>query len=119
MVSPTEIAQTEPTVGEGPELGEARSMKADVWRRFRRNRLAMVGLVIIVILVLTAIFADFIAPYSITERDSGHFSEGPSAKHWFGTDRIGRDIFSRVVYALGCRCASACPPRRSPSPSAS
>jgi peptide/nickel transport system permease protein len=98
MVSPTEIAQTDPDPGDAVDLGEARSMKAEVWRRFRRNRLAMVGLVIIVILVLTAIFADFIAPYSITERDSGAFSDGPSGDHWFGTDRIGRDIFSRVVY---------------------
>jgi peptide/nickel transport system permease protein len=48
--------------------------------------------------VLVAIFADFIAPYSITERDSSNFRSPPSSDHWFGTDIIGRDVFSRVVY---------------------
>jgi len=98
MVSPTEVAQAEPGVDAAADFGAARSMRSEIWRRFRRNRLAMVGLVIIGIMLLAAIFADVIAPYGIAERDSGAFSKGPSAKHWFGTDRIGRDIFSRVVY---------------------
>jgi ABC-type dipeptide/oligopeptide/nickel transport system permease subunit len=88
------VAPPEP----GEELGEARPLRADVWRRFRRNRLAMIGLVIISVLVLVAIFAPLIAPYSITARDSGHFREPPSLDHLFGTDAIGRDVFSRVVY---------------------
>ena len=79
------------------DVGVARPLRRDVWRRFRRNRLAMLGLVIIAILVLTALFAPLIAPYSITERTS-EFRQPPSADHWFGTDRIGRDVFSRVVY---------------------
>ena len=79
------------------DVGVARPLRKDVWRRFRRNRLAMVGLVILVALLLVAIFAPLIAPYSITERTSD-FRQGPSAEHWFGTDRIGRDVFSRVVY---------------------
>ncbi len=49
-------------------------------------------------LVLVAIFADLIAPYGITERDSGQFRSPPSCDHLFGTDIIGRDVFSRVVY---------------------
>jgi ABC-type dipeptide/oligopeptide/nickel transport system permease subunit len=80
------------------DLGAARPLRADVWRRFRRNRLAMVGLGIIVVLSLVAIFAPLIAPYGITERASGRFREGPSLDHWFGTDTIGRDVFSRVVF---------------------
>ncbi len=79
-------------------VAPARPLRKDVWRRFKRNRLAMVGLVLIVILVLTAVFASVIAPYTITQRFSGEFREGPSADHWFGTDRIGRDVFSRVVF---------------------
>jgi ABC-type dipeptide/oligopeptide/nickel transport system permease subunit len=74
------------------------SLWADVWKRFTANKLAVIGLTFIVVLVLVAIFADVIAPYSITERDSGQFRQGPSADHWFGTDIIGRDVFSRVIY---------------------
>ncbi len=74
------------------------SLWGDAWKQFKRNKLALIGLGFIVIVLLTAIFADLIAPYSITERDSGRFREGPSADHWFGTDIIGRDLFSRVVY---------------------
>jgi ABC-type dipeptide/oligopeptide/nickel transport system permease subunit len=55
------------------------------------------GVTFIILLILVAIFAPLIAPYSITERSS-EFRQGPSAEHWFGTDRIGRDVFSRVVF---------------------
>ncbi|MGH9247881.1 MAG: ABC transporter permease [Acidimicrobiales bacterium] len=78
--------------------GLARPLRVDVWRRFKRNRLAMVGLGFIIVLVLAAIFAPWIAPYGITERTSGAFRVGPSAGHWFGTDAIGRDVFSRVIH---------------------
>jgi ABC-type dipeptide/oligopeptide/nickel transport system permease subunit len=79
------------------ELGEARPLRADVWRRFRRNRLAMVGLVFLVLLILAAVFAPLITPYGITDRTDA-FRQGPSADHWFGTDAIGRDVYSRVVF---------------------
>jgi ABC-type dipeptide/oligopeptide/nickel transport system permease subunit len=74
------------------------SLWADAWKRFRRNKLAIIGMAFIVLLVLVAIFADVIAPYSITERDSGEFRSPPSRDHLFGTDIIGRDMFSRVIY---------------------
>jgi peptide/nickel transport system permease protein len=81
-----------------PQATESVSLWGDVWRRFRANRLALIGLGFIVFLILVAVFADFIAPYSITDRASGEYRAGPSADHWFGTDIIGRDVFSRVVY---------------------
>jgi ABC-type dipeptide/oligopeptide/nickel transport system permease subunit len=88
-----------PEVASAPEeIGEARPLRADVWRRFKRNRLAMVGLGFLIFLGLVAVFAPLIAPYSITERASGQFRQPPSADHWFGTDAIGRDMFSRIVY---------------------
>jgi peptide/nickel transport system permease protein len=74
------------------------SLWSDVWLRFRANKLAVFGMVFVIFLVLVAIFADFIAPYSITERDSENFRSPPSSDHWFGTDIIGRDVFSRVVF---------------------
>jgi peptide/nickel transport system permease protein len=67
------------------------------WRRFAKNRLAVVGLVFIVILVLTAIFADVIAPFAYDER-TPDLRQPPSRDHWFGTDTLGYDVFSRVVY---------------------
>ena len=81
-----------------PTVTEATSLWADVWKRFRKNRLAVIGLVFIVLLILIALFAEVIAPYSISERDSANFRSGPSSDHWFGTDIIGRDVFSRVVF---------------------
>src|SRR5687767_1234474 len=75
-----------------------RPLRADIWRRFRTNRLAMARLIFLVFLVLVAIFAPWIAPYEIDERTGGAFREPPSTEHWFGTDTIGLDVFSRVVY---------------------
>lgn len=73
-------------------------LRADVWRRFRENKLAVIGLAFIVLLILVAIFAPWIAPYGPAERTPGAFREPPSMEHWFGTDTIGLDVFSRVVY---------------------
>ena len=69
------------------------------WRNFSRNRLAMVGLAIVLALVLVALTADFIAPYPPTVGDLGTSRLlPPSAMHWFGTDDQGRDILSRLLH---------------------
>ena len=69
------------------------------WRRFSSNWLAVAGLAVIIALVLVAIFADLIAPYSPVIGDlKGARLLPPSETHWFGTDDLGRDIFSRIVY---------------------
>jgi peptide/nickel transport system permease protein len=94
----TDLEATEPGATDVADLAAARPLRKDIWRRFKRNRLAMVGLVLIIILVLVAVFASVIAPWGIAERDSGHFREPPSTRHWFGTDTVGLDVFSRVVY---------------------
>jgi peptide/nickel transport system permease protein len=67
-------------------------------RRFVRHRLAIVGLVIIVVIVLMAIFAPFITSYSPTDLDLRSIREPPSTEHILGTDTLGFDVWSRVVY---------------------
>jgi peptide/nickel transport system permease protein len=66
-------------------------------RRFSKNRLALAGLIFIVILVLAAIFAPLITSYGWKER-TPELRQGPSTKHWFGTDTLGYDVYTRVVY---------------------
>ncbi len=75
------------------------SFWGDAWRRLRRNKLGIVGLAIIVLLILVAIFADFICPYNYAQTNVLDAYQGPSAAHLFGTDNLGRDIFSRCIYA--------------------
>lgn len=70
----------------------------DAWRRFRKNKAAMFGAVVVILLVLAAILADVITPYSYYEQDLSQTNTGPSAAHWFGQDNFGRDIFTRVLY---------------------
>lgn len=74
------------------------SFWGDTWRRLCRNKLAMIGLVILIILVLCAVFADFIAPYGYGAQNLKAMLQPPSSAHLFGTDEFGRDIFSRVIY---------------------
>ena len=69
------------------------------WRRFSANRLALVGMLIIIALLVVAAFADVLAPYSPTFGDLKNARLlAPGAAHWFGTDDLGRDIYSRIVY---------------------
>lgn len=63
------------------------------------NRLAVVGLVILTLLVFVGIFGTLIAPYEINEINISGRLQGPSGEHWFGTDELGRDIFTRVLVA--------------------
>ncbi len=76
---------------------EFEGMPALIWRRMRRNKSAMAGMMIIALLLLSAVFADWIAPFSY-ENPAGDALQSPSWLHLFGTDAIGRDMFSRVIY---------------------
>ncbi|MCU0501727.1 MAG: ABC transporter permease [Anaerolineae bacterium] len=69
-----------------------------MWRRFRRNRLAVLGAGIVVLLIIVAALANVIAPYSPTLVDLNAQFEPPSLQHPFGTDYFGRDILSRVIH---------------------
>src|SRR5450830_529375 len=74
------------------------SLYKDAWKRLVRNKLAMVGLAIVILMAVIAIFSPFIAPYNPIDRIKEVSQKGPSLQHWFGTDILGRDIFSRVLY---------------------
>lgn len=77
-----------------------RSQMTEIWRRMRRNRLAMFGLVIVSILIIVAVFANQIADYNTVaiKQNVVERLQGPSAEHWAGTDEFGRDIFARLVH---------------------
>ena len=73
-------------------------MLNEIWRQFRKQRLAMLGGGILVVLLLTAILAPVLAPRDPLAQDLYIRLQPPSTSHWLGTDDFGRDIFSRVVY---------------------
>lgn len=70
------------------------------WRRYRRNLMALVGLILVIIFVVIAIFANLIAPYGYNDQNLAETWQPPSAKHLFGTDDTGRDQLSRIIYAV-------------------
>jgi peptide/nickel transport system permease protein len=74
------------------------SQLRDVWARLRRNKLAMVGMVIVLLLVIMAIFAPLLAPYDYQEQSVANRLQFPNAEHLLGTDNMGRDILSRIIY---------------------
>jgi len=82
------------------ELDEraSRGFAADVWRRFRRNPAALVGATVVALLVLAAIFAPVVARQDPLAQNLALGAAPPSAQHWFGTDKLGRDLFARIVY---------------------
>ncbi|OCS87013.1 nickel transporter permease [Caryophanon tenue] len=75
------------------------------WRRFRKNKIALVGAAIVAFVVFLALFGPFIAPQGVNEQDLTKRLLPPSGEHWLGTDDFGRDIFSRII--LGARISIA------------
>jgi len=84
----------------GPTGGEKRPNPWLVFfrRLFREKPLGTIGLVLVVLLVLVAVLADVISPYGMDEKDLAHRLEGPTAEHWLGTDRLGQDELTRIIY---------------------
>ena len=82
--------------------GDRETRKSGQWRdvilRLFRNKLAMVGLGIVLVLVLMGIFADFLAPYGYADQDMTRRFADISSNHPLGTDNFGRDILSRIIY---------------------
>jgi peptide/nickel transport system permease protein len=87
-------------------LVQSRAFRESIfWRQFRRNHLALVGGVVVFVLGLAALLASLIAPYDPAAYDVKQILLSPSPTHWFGTDQIGRDVFSRMLY--GARISMA------------
>ncbi|MCD7902725.1 MAG: ABC transporter permease [Oscillospiraceae bacterium] len=66
--------------------------------RLFKNKLAIVAAVVLVLIILLALFAPYVTPYQYDALDIANKNQGPSLSHWFGTDDLGRDILSRVIY---------------------
>ncbi|MDO4324628.1 MAG: ABC transporter permease [bacterium] len=82
---------------------KAQAKENDTWmdkvrRLIRENKLAAVSAVIIILFILAAIFAPLVAPYDPAKQDLVNRLQLPSAKHWLGTDELGRDVLSRIIY---------------------
>jgi peptide/nickel transport system permease protein len=70
----------------------------EAWKSFKKNKLAIVGLSIVLFFILLAIFAPLFAPYDFAKVKLSDKHLSPSGEHWFGTDEFGRDIFTRIIY---------------------
>lgn len=76
----------------------ARSLTAEAWLRLRRNRQAMFGLVVLVFMTIIAVLTPWLAPYAYQAQDLELGAVPPSAAHWLGTDTLGRDLLTRIMY---------------------
>jgi peptide/nickel transport system permease protein len=102
------VEQDRPVIGAGAGVVEpagdeygkvkGRTQREIIWRRFRRHRLAMASAVFLVLLYLAALATPAIAPYEYDEIDYTAINQGPSLQHPMGTDRLGRDELTRVLY---------------------
>jgi oligopeptide transport system permease protein len=82
-------------------LRPAASLWKDAWKRLKRNRAAVVSLVILAVIVAAAVVGPLVAPYPYDKQDLRQSNKPPSALHWLGTDRLGQDVFSRLL--IGAR----------------
>ncbi|MCY4466319.1 MAG: ABC transporter permease [Chloroflexi bacterium] len=86
------------------QSGEQRSLWQDASRRFRKNRLAVCGLLVVLFFLVTAVFGPHVSPYDFLEQNIARAFQGPSEEHFLGTDDLGRDVFSRMLH--GARTAA-------------
>ena len=92
------LAETPPPIDESAEIADVGRKRATFWHRFLRERFAMAGLIFLLLVIAAAIFAPLIAPYEPNTQNLDLINAGPSLAHWFGTDDLGRDILSRLIW---------------------
>ncbi len=86
------------SVTEKAKVPKKQSELLRVLKQMRKNKLAMLGLIIFAAELLLLLFSSWIIPYDYSAINMEVAQQGPSAQHWFGTDELGRDILSRVLY---------------------
>lgn len=91
------MAKTKPTA-EVAELEHHESLYQQSFREFKRNRGAVISLILLFVIIFSSIFAFYLTPYDPLQRDTPARLMGPSVEHLMGTDALGRDILSRVLY---------------------
>lgn len=99
MSQPTEHIET-PQTAHKPPNPRLKSWKI-VFNKFKKNKSAVIGGFLIILLLIIAIVGPFFTPYEPYEQNIVNKLQSPSAEHWFGTDNFGRDIFSRVIQGTG------------------
>jgi len=77
----------------------------DAWRRLKQNKVAMLGLIIIILYTILALVGPYMTPYDYRTTNTDEIDQPPSAKHWFGTDTLGRDLWARTW--MGARVSLA------------
>lgn len=84
-------------VAEAPKKEKKKSLLRYTWKRLCRNKMAIVAMILIVLIVFSAVFSEYLTPYSYSKQNGKEVLKFPSAKHPFGTDNFGRDLLTRVL----------------------
>lgn len=84
---------------ENGDIFKKQSQVKEIWRRYKKSKGAVIGLIMLSAILLILIFADLIAPYDMaTKQQLAIKLSSPSAAHWLGTDQFGRDVFARIIH---------------------
>src|SRR5687767_12056911 len=97
-IQPDVAPQAKPARRRARKGGGSPGQFADIWRRYRRNKLALVGTGIVGLLLFLAVFEPIITPYDPFEQNLLNTVAPPSSAHIFGTDVLGRDMYSAIIY---------------------
>lgn len=84
--------------GRTPKVTKKENRVKTIFLRLFNNKIAIIAAVVLVLVLLLAVFAPYVSPYKYDAMDLSSKNQGPSLQHWFGTDDLGRDILSRIMY---------------------
>jgi oligopeptide transport system permease protein len=98
MARQPEISDSSRVDDAAPQRVRRASLWRDAWRRLRRNRMAVVGLALFVVLSVACLAGPWLSPYAYAATDLAYGARPPTWRHWFGSDTLGRDVLTRVLY---------------------